>query len=279
MRRRKEDRTLTFSVFRHNPYDPESVPRLQEYVLEQTPRMTLFTALSVIRERIDPSLQFDFVCRSAICGSCAMLVNGRPRLACKTRIAELPDHITLLPLPMFRLVGDLSVDTGSWFEAMGKRVESWIHTLDEFDPEAEEGRMSNQRAMEVYELDRCIECGCCLSSCATMQMRPGFLGPAGMLRVARFVADPRDERGEGEFFEVISTEEGVFGCVGLLACEDYCPKELPLATQLAYLRRKMLAAAIRAARGADGSVGGNGHGGNGRSLREAVPIVAHVDDS
>ncbi len=272
MSRQRADRTLQFSIFRHNPYDPESLPRLQEYLLPETPRMTLFTALSVIRERLDPSLQFDFVCRSAICGSCAMLVNGKPRLACRTRIAELPDRITLLPLPLFRLVGDLSVDTGSWFEAMGKRVESWIHTLEPFDPEAEEGRMSNDAAMQVYELDRCIECGCCLSSCATMQMRPDFLGPAGMLRVARFLADPRDERQQDEFFDVISTEEGVFGCIGLLACADYCPKELPLQAQLAYLRRKMLAAAIHAAARSDHANGANGNGKGGRLIEVTVPI-------
>src|SRR3990172_5362410 len=92
------ERKLTFSIFRYNPYDPESEPRMQEYVLVETPRMTLFTALSRIREEIDPSLQFDFVCRSAICGSCALLVNGRPRLACHTRTEDLPDKITLLPL-------------------------------------------------------------------------------------------------------------------------------------------------------------------------------------
>ena len=71
------NRKLTLSIFRHNPYDPKSKPRLQEFELEETPRMTLFTVLTRIREEQDPGLQFDFVCRSAICGSCGMLVNGR----------------------------------------------------------------------------------------------------------------------------------------------------------------------------------------------------------
>lgn len=238
-------RKLTLSIFRHNPYDPESTPRMQDYSLEETPRMTLFTALTWIQEEVDPSLQFDFVCRSAICGSCAMLVNGRPRLACHTRTNELPDKITLLPLPFFRLIGDLSVDTGSCFAAMDQRVESWIHTLHPFDPEAEEERMSNEQALAIYELDRCIECGCCLAACATVQMRPEFIGPAGMLRIARFLVDPRDQRTDADFFEVVGTDEGVFGCIGLLACEDYCPKKLPLMTQIAYLRRRMTLAALR----------------------------------
>ena len=238
-------RRLTFSIFRHNPYDPGSRPRVQEYVLEETPRMTLFTALTRIREEEDPSLQCDFVCRSAVCGSCAMLVNGRPRLACRTRTQELPDKVRLLPLPFFRLVGDLSVDTGSWFGQMGQRVESWIHTMKSFDPDREEERMANEQALAIYQLDRCIECGCCIAACATAQMRVDFLGAAGLLRIARFMVDPRDERTDAQFFEVVGGDDGVFGCIGLLACEDYCPKKLPLMTQLAYLRRRMTLATLR----------------------------------
>ena len=190
------ERTLTFSVFRYNPNDGQSAPRMQCYVLEETPRMTLFTALTRIREELDPGLQFDFVCRSATCGSCAMLVNGRPRLACRTRTADLPKEITLFPLPYFRLVGDLSVDTGTWFREMGQRVQSWIHTDFAFDPEAEEERMSNADARAVYELDRCIECGICLAACQTGQARSDFLGAAGLVRLARFLVDPRDQRSD-----------------------------------------------------------------------------------
>ena len=74
--------------------------------------MTLFIALSEIREKLDPSLQFDFVCRAGICGSCAMLIDGRPGLACKTLTKNLGAEFTLAPLPVFALIGDLSVDTG-----------------------------------------------------------------------------------------------------------------------------------------------------------------------
>lgn len=237
-------RTLTFSIFRFNPQDGQSEPRMQRFELEETPRMTLFTALTRIREEQDPGLQFDFVCRSAICGSCGMLVNGKPLLACRTRTADLPEEVTLLPLPFFSLVGDISVDTGSWFREMGERVESWIHTNSSFDPRAEEERMSNSDAQAVYELDRCIECGCCLAACET-QSRVDFIGAAGMARLARFLVDPRDQRSDAAAFEVVGTDTGIFGCVGLLACQDYCPKELPLATQLAYLRRKMARVSIQ----------------------------------
>ncbi len=242
------NRQLTFKIFRHNSRDPDSVPFLQEFSLEETERMTLFTALTVIREEMDPTVQFDFVCRSAICGSCGMLVNGRPRLACRTRTEELPREITLLPMPFFKLIGDLSVDTGTWFREMGERVESWIHTARPFEPLAEEERMANEDALAVYELDRCIECGLCVAACGAAQMNPAYVGPVGLMRVARFVADPRDQRPEAEIFDVIGTEDGIFGCIGFLACDDYCPKDLPFATQLAFLRRKMALTGLRGSR-------------------------------
>lgn len=239
-----ETRSLTFKIFRFNPQDPASTPRLDTFVIEETPRMTLYTALTRIQEEKDGSLQFDFVCRSAFCGSCGMMVNGKPRLACHTRAAELPEEITLLPMPFFQLVGDLSVDTGKWFRAMGERVESWVHHSAEFDPSAAEERMSNRAAQAVYELDRCIECGLCLAACASAHMRGDFLGAAGFARIARFLLDPRDRRSDAEVFEVVGGDDGIFGCIGLLACDDYCPKQLPLAAQMAYLRRRLARASL-----------------------------------
>lgn len=232
-------RTLNLSIFRYNPADPSSTPKMKEYRMMETENLNLFVALNKIREEQDPSLQFDFCCRAGICGACAMVINGRPGLACHTKTRDLPRKITLNPLPGFKLVGDLSVDTGTWFRSMNEKVESWIHTDKEFDPQAEEEPMDNALAERIYELDRCIECGCCVAACATAQMRSDFLGAAALNRIARFVIDPRDERTEKDYFEVVGTDQGIFGCMGLLGCQDVCPKELPLQDQLAFVRRKM----------------------------------------
>jgi fumarate reductase iron-sulfur subunit len=238
-------RLLTLEIFRYNPATPEISPRLQEFQLEETQGMTLFIALNRLREEQDPSLMFDFVCRAAVCGSCALLINGRPGLACKTLTQDLPEKITLMPLPVFRLVGDLSVDTGVWFRQLNVTTAAWIHTTKVFDPKATEERMDNSRANEIYEAERCIECGSCIAACATANMRDDFLGAAGLNRVARFLIDPRDERSPFQVFEVVGTDEGVFGCIGLMACDDICPMEIPLQGQLAFVRRKMAQAALR----------------------------------
>ena len=103
-------RRLRFEIFRYNPEDETSVPHTDEFELDETPFMTLYIALNQIREKQDPGLQFDFACRSAICGSCGMMVNGRPALACRTLTADLagafgpqllqgphPPHVALAP--------------------------------------------------------------------------------------------------------------------------------------------------------------------------------------
>jgi fumarate reductase iron-sulfur subunit len=201
--------------------------------------MTLYLALSRIREEQDPGLQFDFACRSAICGSCGMLVNGRPALACRTLTSQLPTSIRLYPLPVFKLVGDLSVDTGTWFRQMAEQTQAWVHRQLPFDAAAQESRMSDDVAQKIYESDRCIECGCCVAACGVANIKSDFVAAAGLNRIARFMFDPRDERDESEWFEVVSSDQGVFGCIGMLACEDVCPKELPLLEVHAYLRRRM----------------------------------------
>jgi len=234
-------RRLKISVLRFNPQEAGSVPRLQTYEIDEAEGMTLFIALNEIREKQDPSLQFDFVCRAGICGSCGMVINGRPTLACRTLTKDLDAEISLAPLPVFELIADLSVDTGKWMRAMSERLETWVHMKEqETDLRRLEERMEPELAEKIYELDRCIECGCCIAGCGTLRMREDFVGAAGLNKVARFRLDPRDQRNDEDFYELIGDDDGVFGCMSLLACHDVCPKNLPLATQIAFLRRKML---------------------------------------
>ena len=237
----KSGQTIRLHILRHNPADPASVPHLQTYDLEQTDGMTLFMALGEIREKQDPSLQFDFVCRAGICGSCAMVVNGRPTLACRTLTRDVGPEITLAPLPFFELVGDLSVNTGKWMRALSERLEAWCHVEQEqIDLRRIEKPMDPDLADEIFELDRCIECGCCVAACGTARMRKDFAGAIGINKIARFRLDPRDKRTDADYYELIGDDDGVFGCMSLLGCEDVCPKDLPLQTQIAFIRRKMV---------------------------------------
>jgi len=235
-------RELLFSILKYNPRDHESKPQFVEYRLTETPGMTLFIALNKIRDSLDADLSFDFVCRAGICGSCGMVVNGKPLLACRTLTKNYADgKIQIMPMPAFELIKDLSVNTGKWMESMSKRVESWIHTNEVHDIAALEEKVDPDLADETFELDRCIECGLCVTSCGTALMRPNFVGPAGLNRVARFQMDPHDKRSDADFYELVGDDDGIFGCMSLLACEDHCPKHLPLQEKIAYMRRKLVA--------------------------------------
>jgi fumarate reductase iron-sulfur subunit len=239
-------RQLRFHILRYNPQDENSTPHMQTFELEEAHGLTLFVALNEIREQLDASLCFDFVCRAGICGSCGMLVNGRPALACRTLTQSLGEDITLAPLPVFKLIADLSVDTGSWMRDLSERLHTWIHNENtDVDLDALEQAMEPALAREIYELERCIECGCCIAACGTAHMRDDFVGAVGLNKLARFRLDPRDERDDAAYYELVGDESGVFGCMTLLGCEDMCPKELPLAAQIAFLRRKLAIQGIK----------------------------------
>ena len=152
-------RKITIKALKFNPNSKISKPHFAQYELEETAGMTLFIALTMIREKFDADLSFDFVCRAGICGSCGMMVNGVPKLACRTLTKDYPDGvIQLMPMPAFKLIKDLSVDTGNWMNEMSKRVESWIHSKEKTDISKIEKRIEPEVAQETLELDRCIEC-------------------------------------------------------------------------------------------------------------------------
>ena len=147
---------------------------------------------------------------------------------------------------MFELIADLSVDTGKWTRQMSERLQTWVHMKEqEVDLRRLEERMEPELAEKIYELDRCIECGCCVAACGTIRMREDFVGAVGLNKLARFRLDPRDQRSDDDYFELIGDDHGVFGCMSLLGCHDMCPKNLPLATQIAFLRRKMLTVGLK----------------------------------
>jgi fumarate reductase iron-sulfur subunit len=210
----EQARRLTVEVFRFNPQDPDAKPRTQQFEIDESPYMTLYIVLTRLREEQDASLQFDFSCRSAVCGSCGMLVNGRPMLACRTLTASLPQHIRL-----YHCRCSTHQRSFGRHRPLVSRLysrSSWIHERRPFDPAVPEERMSDDESLAIYESDRCIECGCCVASCGVANLKPGFAGPAGLNRMARFMMDPRDARDDKAWFDVVDGDNGVFGCIGMM---------------------------------------------------------------
>lgn len=219
---------------------------MQDYIVDVRRDWTVLDALVFIRETIDPTLICDHVCGNGICGSCAMLVNLRPALACRTLILPLPFSITLHPLPFFNMLGDLSVDTSVYFATDRSRSAFWIHSnlKDEIE-HYRNIRFDNNTMLRIHELERCIECGCCIASCPTAELNAGFAGPYTLLTVSRFLLDPRDHRPVKDWYTVYGTDNGIFGCTSVLACDAVCPKGIPLAAALSRVRKQLLFAGVR----------------------------------
>lgn len=239
-------RKLHIEVFRYNPLDPASVPHMQSFYVEEYSSMTLFIALNIIREQQDPSLQFDFCCRAGICGSCGMVINGVPASPAIPRPGICPIISSCIPCRSSSCLA-----TCPWIRACGsvkwvaKSKRGFTRRTRRSIPAPKKSAWKTSLPSQIFELDRCIECGCCIAACGTARMRKDFLGAATINRLARFYIDPRDNRSEDEYYDVIGNDQGVFGCMGLLGCEDVCPKKIPLQDQLGIMRRMLALKSVK----------------------------------
>jgi fumarate reductase iron-sulfur subunit len=216
-----------------------------EYLVDEKEGMSVLSLLKHIQEEMDGDLYFERMCKSSICGSCAIKINGRPKLACKTQTSPLPNIITLEPLDFFPLIKDLATDKSKFFEGLNKYLEAWVHRGRPFNPN-EEGRMSDKLASKLYANERCIECGICVSACAAASFGK-FISAGGVLKGLRFGMDPRNENLEAvdKLVNILASDSGLWGCHGMESCENFCPKEIPLTKQLAIARKEFLKLVIK----------------------------------
>jgi succinate dehydrogenase / fumarate reductase iron-sulfur subunit/fumarate reductase iron-sulfur subunit len=198
------------------------------------PAMALDALLAV--QRLDPSLGFRYSCRVAMCGTCAIRVDGRPSLACQTPIPPEADELLLEPLAGFRVVRDLVVDTTPFWRA-------WRQALPWFVP-GERGEAKPlaagdpSRAAVEQGLD-CITCGACWSACDVVATGAGYVGPAALNRAYTLIADTRDGAAD-ERLAAVSGPGGVTRCHSIHGCTAACPKGLDPSAAIHRLRRRSL---------------------------------------
>ncbi len=226
----------TFKILRYDRKKPGDGARFQTYRVRVLPGLTILAVLNRIRDEIDGTLSFRSSCRSAVCGSCAMVMNGRIDLACRTQAASFgTDTIILEPLPNMEIIKDLVVDmTPFW--TMYEKIRPWLDRSGQ-DPEKELKQSEEDRA-KIDQFVNCILCACCYGACPVISRDPEYLGPAALAKLERFVLDSRDERPDSALDE-IDSEHGVWGCDTVLKCIEACPKDVRPTDAIIDLRKKL----------------------------------------
>jgi succinate dehydrogenase / fumarate reductase iron-sulfur subunit len=238
---------ITPFVFRIQRFDPQEdhAPYYQTYTLDVPEGMTVLELLLCIQAEQDGSLAFRYACRGAVCGSCAVMINGREALACRTQVHGLvgkprlyyagPDRkeveqpaadgrtVTVEPLRNLEVIKDLVVDMEPFFRKLDA-VEPWLYP-DEPEPEHERLVEPGQFA-EAEPYTNCILCACCHSVCPVVEEDPQYLGPAALAQSYRFLADVRDVADEKRL-ALVAGEHGVVDCDFVWNCVRICPKGVP----------------------------------------------------
>jgi len=241
-----EDSTkqVTFKVQR---YDPEqgSALHFQEFTVPSRRGMTVLDGLLYIKENLESTLAFRTSCRMGICGSCGMLINNYPHLACHTQIEEFNSNtLTVKPLPNQPIIKDLVVDLIPMFN-VHKSIKPYIirqDTEETENPTAEFGQLP-QELNAFLQFTYCIKCGICVSACPTSASDKLFLGPQALAQCYRYCADTRDD-GQQERFPVVDTDHGVWHCHLAGACSEACPKGLDPALAIQLLKRRLASQAL-----------------------------------
>lgn len=227
----------------------------EEFELELRPALNITAALMEIQkspvnrrqEKVTP-VAWEQGCLEEVCGSCSMLINGRPRQGCTALIEPILQTcrspiIAVAPLSKFPLIKDLVVDRDSMFESL-KQVRAWIdvdHALDKgFGP-----KISPKVQEVTYVLSTCMTCGCCSESCPQVNGHSKFMGPAPISQVRLFNAHPTGKLMADERRRSLMQEGGLANCGNAQNCAQVCPKKIPLTESIAVMGRELSKQAVK----------------------------------
>jgi len=231
------EQTYTFRIQRNRVTEGGRMEsRWQEYQVKADANATVLSALEDIKGHQDGSLTFRQSCRSAICGSCAMRIGGRTRLACKTHvgIAARDGVVTLAPQANQPVLKDLAIDIGPFF----KRIHAIRPFLEE-GPETE-SKVGKTAYDHVNQVSQCIMCGCCYSDCTMAEVSPEYIGPAALAKAFRFVSDPREGK-KTDRLRQLSESHMMWACSRCTMCVDVCPKDVKPMEAIVKLRTRGIA--------------------------------------
>jgi fumarate reductase iron-sulfur subunit len=215
-------KTIRIEVLRYRP-EQEDAPHLQAFDVPYTDDMSVLQGLQYIKDELDGSLSFRWSCRMAICGSCGVMIDGKPRLGCKTFLRDYaPDGLRVEALAHFPIERDLVAGIGDF---IGK-LESITPYLVPREPRTlQQGEyLQTPRQLEAFEqFSSCINCLLCYAACPQYGLDKEFLGPGALALLHRYNADSRDGA-QARRMALVNAEEGVWSCTAVGYCSEVCPK-------------------------------------------------------
>jgi succinate dehydrogenase / fumarate reductase iron-sulfur subunit len=229
-------------------YDPQSgeAAYWDEHSVQMGDKRSVLDAILEVKGSHDGSIGIRCSCQQGICGSCGVRINGKPGLACNTHldIAAARAHgsddpgnnvITVEPMGNMPVIRDLIVDMDAVHWKKIRRVTPWLINKEPI-PEREYV-VPHNNMVDVTQTMACIQCGACVSDCLSMEVDPGFIGPAALAKAYRFVGDPRDAEQLERLKDLSEDEHGIFDCTHCFNCVDACPKDVAPMNQIMRLRR------------------------------------------
>ena len=226
---------VTLRIKRFNPEQDQAF-WWGEYEVEAEPTDRLLDALNYVKWYKDGTLSYRRSCAHGVCGSDAMLINGKNALACKVLLKNLGDKITVEPMRGFPVVKDLIVDLEPFFGKY-KQVRPYLIT-ESATPEKE--RLQSPKERERFDdTTKCILCGACTTSCPSFWANPDYVGPAAIVNAHRFIFDSRDEARE-ERLEILNTADGVWRCRTIFNCVEACPRGINVTRAIGEVKKALL---------------------------------------
>lgn len=200
------------------------------------PRERVLDGLARIKDTLDGTLTFRRSCAHGVCGSCAMKINNRNALACQTLMKDMPEHVTIEPVPALRVIKDLVVDMDIFFDKNDQVLPYLIND----EPICDRERTQSPEEQElIVESITCIMCGACTTSCPSFWHNGNYLGPSALLKAYRFVFDSRD-RAAGQRLDRVSAPDGLWRCHSIFNCVTVCPKGIDITRHISALKRRAL---------------------------------------
>ena len=232
-------KSITLRIAQYNPKKDTE----RKFIEFQVPYEKWTTVLDVIlhvKKYLDHSVGIRYSCRQASCGSCGMMINGKPKLACFTKITELgSDLVTVEPMHNFPIIRDLVVSFERLFDTH-KRLKPYLISEDsEITPGTKESLQSPEEVEKYIQFANCIKCGLCNSACPTMATDSSFIGPQALAQAYRYIADNRD-KGKDNRLKIIDDSHGIWRCHFAGSCSQVCPKGVDPAMGIQLLKGYLL---------------------------------------